>query len=110
MKDTRVIIVLLILLIATLCPAEATQIVTIGSTDYTLVDTVKEGYFYVSLSDSSSDLNFDIKFEGHLIGDSIIMDEKGYIEFYYCLTNDNPNDYSTLKNCNYIKIVSKKTK
>ena len=65
MKDTRAIGILLILFIATLCPAEGAQLVTIDSKDYTSLDTATEGYFYVKLDDSPSNvvLNFDIKFE-----------------------------------------------
>ena len=65
MKDTRAIGILLILFIATLCPAEGAQFVTIDSKDYASLDTATEGYFYVKLDDSPSNvvLNFDIKFE-----------------------------------------------
>ena len=109
MKDTRAIGILLILFIATLCPAEGAQLVTIDSKDYTSLDTATEGYFYVILDDSPSNfvLNFDIKFEVLSFFDpkNIVIDHNTkYADFYYCLTNDNSNDDSTLKNYNYIKI------
>lgn len=109
MKDTRAIGILLILFIATLCPAEGAQFVTIDSKDYTSLDTATEGYFYVILDDSPSNfvLNFDIKFEVLSFFDpkNIVIDHNTkYADFYYCLTNDNSNDDSTLKNYNYIKI------
>ena len=109
MKDTRAIGILLILFIATLCPAEGAQLVTIDSKDYTSLDTATEGYFYVKLDDSPSNvvLNFDIKFEVLAFFDpkNIVIDHNTkYADFYYCLTNDNSNDDSTLKNYNYIKI------
>ena len=109
MKDTRAIGILLILFIATLCPAEGAQLVTIDSKDYTSLDTATEGYFYVILDDSPSNfvLNFDIEFEVLSFFDpnNIVIDHNTkYADFYYCLTNDNSNDDSTLKNYNYIKI------
>ena len=109
MKDTRAIGILLILFIATLCPAEGAQFVTIDSKDYTSLDTATEGYFYVILDDSPSNfvLNFDIKFEVLSFFDpkNIVIDHNTkYADLYYCLTNDNSNDDSTLKNYNYIKI------
>ena len=109
MKDTRAIGILLILFIATLCPAEGAQLVTIDSKDYTSLDTATEGYFYVKLDDSPSNvvLNFDIKFEALSLFDpkNINTDDIAkYADFYYCRTNDNSNDDSTLKNYNYIKI------
>ena len=109
MKDTRAIGILLILFIATLCPAEGAQFVTIDSKDYTSLDTATEGYFYVILDDSPSNfvLNFDIKFEVLSFFDpkNIVIDHNTkYADFYYCRTNDNSNDDSTLKNYNYIKI------
>lgn len=109
MKDTRAIGILLILFIATLCPAEGAQFVTIDSKDYTSLDTATEGYFYVILDDSPSNfvLNFDIKFEVLSFFDPkniVIAHNTKYADFYYCLTNDNSNDDSTLKNYNYIKI------
>ena len=109
MKDTRAIGILLILFIATLCPAEGAQLVTIDSKDYTSLDTATEGYFYVKLDDSPSNvvLNFDIKFEALSFFDpnNYNMDHIAkYADFYYCCTNDNSNDDSTLKNYNYIKI------
>ena len=109
MKDTRAIGILLILFIATLFPAEGAQFVTIDSKDYTSLDTATEGYFYVILDDSPSNfvLNFDIKFEVLSFFDpkNIVIDHNTkYADFYYCLTNDNSNDDSTLKNYNYIKI------
>ena len=109
MKDTRAIGILLILFIATLCPAEGAQLVTIDSKDYTSLDTATEGYFYVKLDDSPSNvvLNFDIKFEALSFFDpnNKNMDHIAkYADFYYCRTNDNLNDDSTLKNYNYIKI------
>ena len=109
MKDTRAIGILLILFIATLCPAEGAQLVTIDSKDYTSLDTATEGYFYVKLDDSPSNvvLNFDIKFEALSFVDpknKNFDDIAKYADFYYCRTNDNSNDDSTLKNYNYIKI------
>ena len=109
MKDTRAIGILLILFIATLCPAEGAQLVTIDSKDYTSLDTATEGYFYVKLDDSPSNvvLNFDIKFEALSFVDpknKNMDDIAKYADFYYCRTNDNSNDDSTLKNYNYIKI------
>lgn len=56
MKDTRAIGILLILFIATLRPAEGAQLVTIDSKDYTSLDTATEGYFYVKLDDSLSNV------------------------------------------------------
>ena len=44
MKDTRAIGILLILFIATLCPAEGAQFVTIDSKDYTSLDTATEEF------------------------------------------------------------------
>ncbi len=109
MKDTRAIGILLILFISTLCPAEGAQLVTIDSKDYTSLDTATEGYFYVKLDDSPSNvvLNFDIKFEVLSFFDPnniVFAHNTKYADFYYCLTNDNSNDDSTLKNYNYIKI------
>ena len=52
-------------------------------------------------------MNFDIKFEALSFFDpkNYNIDHIAkYADFYYCRTNDNSNDDSTLKNYNYIKI------
>lgn len=61
------------------------------------------------MDDSPSNvvLNFDIKFEALSFFDpknKNIDHIAKYADFYYCRTNDNLNDDSTLKNYNYIKI------